>query len=60
MAYLFYDKSQVVSLLVLLVAIVIALVYVISEVYFKNKTIDAQAKETEANAKWKPMIGKYC
>lgn len=37
-AYLFYDKSQIISLVSLLVAIVITLVYVLSTLYFKNKT----------------------
>ena len=37
-AYLFYDKNQTISLVSLLVAVVITLAYVLSTVYFKNKT----------------------
>ena len=37
-AYLFYDKNQTISLVSLLVAIVITLAYVLSTLYFKNKT----------------------
>ena len=57
-AYLYYDKNPTVSLSLLFIAVVIALAYVISEVYFKYRLVDAEAKETEANAQWKPIIGK--
>jgi hypothetical protein len=37
-AYLFYDKNQTISLVSLIVAVVITLAYVLSTLYFKNKT----------------------
>jgi hypothetical protein len=37
-AYLFYDKNQIISLVSILVAIVVTLAYVLSTLYFKNKT----------------------
>jgi hypothetical protein len=49
-AYLFYDKNPTISLVSLIVGVVITLSYVLSTLYFKNKTFDAQTKETEAKA----------
>ena len=36
-AYLYYGKSQVISIVSLVVAVVITLAYVLSTLYFKNK-----------------------
>ena len=39
--YLFYEKNQVISIFLLLVGVILAIVFVVSEVLFKKKRHDA-------------------